>query len=200
VYNRKEALSHICAQTALRRGTLAAMPLSALIRDGGAFILRIEGRLFKNRTAARFARNCPYEKKLEDIGGCYDALDRYLSYARPAMGTAGNPNFFVTSGGIMSGGQIYLDLFDITRRFISEQGREGPNITGLLPFGPSGYRHIVATHWLKKTRDLLIAAEAIHDDPKTVYDHYARYAPEDVRLELQRQWQTLKGETGTAIH
>jgi hypothetical protein len=58
------------------------------------------------------------------------------------MGMTDNPNLFVTSGGAMSGGQIYLDLFDITRRFISEQGREGPNIPGCgrsdhLAFGTS---------------------------------------------------------------
>jgi hypothetical protein len=54
VFHRKEALSHVCAQTALRRGTLAEMPLSALVSDGGVFVLRIEARLFKNRRAARF--------------------------------------------------------------------------------------------------------------------------------------------------
>jgi hypothetical protein len=200
VYQRKEALSHVCAQTALRRGTLAKMPLKALVREKGVFLLRIEGSLFKNRKAARFARNTPYEKVIQDIAGCYEALDRYIGDARPAMGMADHPKLFVTAAGGMTGSQIYCDVFDVTRRFLSEQGREGPNMPGLLPFGPSGYRHILATHWLKETRDLLLAAEAIHDDPKTVYDHYARYAPEDLRAELARQWQTLRASGGSAAH
>ena len=200
VFQRKEALSHVCAQTALRRGTLADMPLHALIRENGVFIIRIEGRLFKNRKAARFAYNKPYEKVLEDLAGCYEALDRYVTYARPAMEMADHPNLFVSTGGGMTAGQIYGDVADVTRRFLSERGREGPNMPGLLPFGPSGYRHVLATHWLKETRDLLVAAEAIHDDPKTVYDHYARYAPEDLRAELTRQWQGLRGAHGSAVH
>jgi hypothetical protein len=36
-------------------------------------------------------------------------------------------------------------------------------------------------------------AEAIRDDPKTVFDHYAWYAPEDLREVLEREWVTLCG-------
>jgi hypothetical protein len=197
VFSRKEALSHVCAQTAGRRGMLAVLPFSSLIRSGGEFRLVVSGELFKNRNAERFARGKAYEKRLEDMGGCYEALDQYLDYARPAVGMADHPNLFVTKGGAISDTQIYNDVAEMTRRFLSEDGDEGHNIPGLLAFGPGGYRHILATHMLKATRDLLVAAEAIHDDPKTVFEHYARYAPEDLRAELERQWLTLRGKNPT---
>jgi hypothetical protein len=197
VFSRKEALSHICAQTAGRTGMLSVLPSSSLIRSGGDFHLVVDGKHFKNRNAERFARGKVYEKKLQDMNGCYDALEHYLNYARPAVGMADHPNLFVTTGGAISNTQIYNDVAEMTRRFLSGEGDEGHNIPGLLAFGPGGYRHIVATHMLKATRDLLVAAEAIHDDPKTVFEHYARYAPEDLRVELERQWLTLRGRSAT---
>jgi hypothetical protein len=199
IFSRKEALSHVCAQTAGRRGMLSNLPSSSLIRSGGEFHLVVSGELFKNRSAERFARGKVYEKKLEDMGGCYEALEHYLDYARPAVGMADHPNLFVTAGGAISDTQVYNDVAEMTRRFLSEDGEEGHNIPGLLAFGPGGYRHIVATHMLKATRDLLVAAEAIHDDPKTVFEHYARYAPEDLRADLERQWLTLRGK-GPTMH
>jgi hypothetical protein len=197
VFSRKEALSHICAQTAARTGMLSVLPFSSLIRSGGKFHLVVDGFHFKNRKAQRFAQGKVYEKKLEDMNGCYGALEHYCDYARPAFGMADHPNLFVTEGGAMSDKQIYSDVAMMTRRFLSEDGDEGHNIAGLLAFGPGGYRHVVATHMLKATRNLLVAAEAIHDDPKTVFEHYARYAPEDLRAELERQWLTLRGKIAT---
>jgi hypothetical protein len=197
VLSRKEALSHICAQTAARCGTLAALPACSLIRSGGKFRLVVNGSLFKNRKAERFARGKVYEKELENLAGCYEALEHYIDYGRRAVGMADHPKLFVTKGGAMSEAQVYNDVFGMTRRFLSEQGQEGRNLPGLLPFGPGGYRHIVATHMLKTTRNLLVAAEAIHDDPKTVFEHYARYAPEDLRVDLELQWRTLRGEEMT---
>ena len=61
----------------------------------------------------------------------------------------------------------------MTRRFLAEDGHGPHCMADVIAFGPQGFRHILATYFLKVMQDLRLAAEAIVDDPKTVYDHYA---------------------------
>lgn len=51
------------------------------------------------------------------------------------------------------------------------------------PFGPHAFRDIVATHVIKTTGSIALAANILLDSEDVVREHYARFLPED-RLKL----------------
>jgi hypothetical protein len=195
---RRESLVHICTQKGLRRGTLRALTCGKgghLRFERGTLKLRVEAEHFKNRNADRFKNGKMYEEDLEDIHGCYDTFDRYLYLRRTIIVPGSSDGYLFVARGSdrpMILNVLTDDVRWMTKRFLAEDG-SGPHcMPDVVAFGPQGYRLILVTYFLKTMKDLLYAAEAVVDDPKTVYDHYARYTPTDIKRRLKEQWLKIK--------
>lgn len=189
---RDEAIAHISVQKGLRRKTLCALTCGkggSLRRENGDIILEIKSEEFKNRKAKRFEGGF-YREKLQDVEDCYETIDRWL-HARRTLFVPGESDgyLFVTRAGNRK--MIAAVLADRLRQLTGEylcKAEFGPDFEKIIPFGPHGSRHVLATYFLKRFRDLRYAAEAIDDDVKTVRDYYARYVASDLKQELEEQW------------
>ena len=63
--------------------------------------------------------------------------------------------------------------------YLSEHAVKGIQIPGVRPFGAHAFRDIVATHIIKTTGSIEMAANILLDDVATVEKHYARFLPEN---------------------
>lgn len=75
-----------------------------------------------------------------------------------------------------------------TREYLSERSLRGCGIAGVLPFSIHAFRDILATHVIKTTGSIELAADLLLDSPEIVAKHYARFLPED---RLKRVFQEL---------
>jgi hypothetical protein len=195
---RCEALAHICSQRALRAGTLVQLTCGAggdLGWQSGQLVLSIKKKKFKNSNSKRFEDE-DYRKVLRDIHGCYDTLDRWL-HARRTLIVPGEADgfLFVTRGGNkpMSEALLANTLRALHAEFLC-RAEFGADFDQIVPFGPHGYRHIVATYFLKMVQNPWAAAESIDDEAKTIMDHYTRYLASDVRALVESTWQAIASE------
>ena len=83
-----------------------------------------------------------------------------------------------------------------TREYLSEQSLRGCGIAGVLPFSIHAFRDVLATHVIKATGSIELAADLLLDSPEIVAAHYARFLPKD-RLERVYQHLTIFDEEGS---
>lgn len=121
---------------------------------------------------------------LPDENDLYHYIEKYLSFSRPLIMGSSDPvtAFFVRRGRI--GGVPFTTsrLFNTWRSIIARHGVHNPwtgrgVVHGLLPHGPHAVRAVIATHFLKITGSVELAAQAIGDRVEMVERHYGRYSP-----------------------
>lgn len=83
-----------------------------------------------------------------------------------------------------------------TREYLSEQSLRGCGVAGVLPFAIHAFRDILATHVIKVTGSIDLAADLLLDSPGIVAQHYARFLPKD-RLQRVYQQLTIFDEEGS---
>lgn len=141
---------------------------------------------FKNYKSEYFSGGRPYEHTLSNEDGLYDLLDKYISQSRPYLLYGRDTDaFFVTSHDTdFDGVALNFVYRRITRYYFVKDDRENlEGIDNLMSHGPHAVRHIIATHIMKTTGNLHLAAWAIQDSVRTIERHYARFFPRDkVRL------------------
>jgi len=110
------------------------------------------------------ARNKDYDQAVDE--SVWPFTEGYLKTHRAALGASNTDLVFVSTdapnrpwaAGL--GRRVQL----LTRRYV-------PGCPGA---GPHAFRHIVATSIImKNSRDYLLAADSLHDDPETMRKHYA---------------------------
>ena len=152
--------------------------------------IRIAPGKFKNYFSSFFQGGRPYEITLKDEEDLYEKLQRYVDYARPYMLRERKTKaFFVTQFGSDVTADEFRDIYRrITRYYFverpalatdGEEDAERMGIPGMMIHGPHAVRHIIATHIVKSTGSLHMAAWAIQDTYQTVAKHYARFFPSD---------------------
>lgn len=151
-----------------------------------AWELFIPSSAFKNANSSYFGSK-PYQLRLPDLGGLYEAIERY-TFARSRLlhGAADPQTFFVKTVKKTSANAAYdqTTFYEAWRLTIQRYGIYNPYtgrgaIDGLLPHGPHNIRDVLATHILKKTGSYEQASYAIQDTPEMVAKHYGRFLPQD---------------------
>ena len=152
--------------------------------------IRIAPEKFKNYFSSFFQGGAHYEITLKNEDDLYARLERYVQFARPYLLRGRTTKaFFVTQFGTDVASDEIRDIYRrITRYYFVERpvlsnddedvvDRMG--IPGMMIHGPHAVRHIIATHIVKSTGSLHMAAWAIQDTYQTVAKHYARFFPRD---------------------
>lgn len=151
-----------------------------------AWELFIPSSAFKNANSSYFGSR-PYQLRLHDLGGLYEAIERYIFARSRLLHDATDPQtFFVKTVKKTSADAAYdqTTFYEAWRLTIQRYGIYNPYtgrgaIEGLLPHGPHNVRDVLATHILKKTGSYEQASYAIQDTPEMVAKHYGRFLPQD---------------------
>jgi integrase/transcriptional regulator with XRE-family HTH domain len=109
-------------------------------------------------------------------------LEFYLEHVRPIIAGQGDL-LFPTKHGTSMRGVLHCQVTTWTREYLSQYSSRRLGIEGVHPFGPHAFRDIVATHVIKTTGSIALAANILLDSEDVVREHYARFLPED-RLKL----------------
>lgn len=103
-------------------------------------------------------------------------LESYLTHGRDILSKPGidtQDRVFITSkGGPYTSMTLSALFWSLTGTFLDE-------IPGIDAFRSHAWRHIVATGYLKLTRDFVTLALILHDRLETVLKHYAHMVPQD---------------------
>lgn len=121
--------------------------------------------------------------ELEPLGRLVPLLERYLELARPIIVGEGSFLFPTREGKPLTSPLVYLHVKAWTQQYLSQYSSRKLGIKGVFPFGPHAFRDIVATHIIKTTGLIALAANILLDSEELVLKHYARFLPED-RLKL----------------
>lgn len=153
-----------------------------MVEGSVRWTVKIPASEFKNWYSPYFSEGQPYEKVLGDQHGLYDLLEEYVTKARVYMLKGRKSDyFFISSAGRdmdeHSLGHNYSRLTSI--HFIQNDETGSDGVPGAMPHGMHAVRNVIATHVVKVTGDLDLAAWAIQDSYSTVRKHYARFIPRD---------------------
>lgn len=145
---------------------------------------------FKNvRNEAVFPPNAPSKElvltfdQVPALRQLIPLLEFYLEHARPILAGNGLLLFPKKEGKAMTALDLFARVQDWTHEYLSQHSSRGRGIKGVHAFGPHAFRDILATHIIKTTGSLTLAANILLDSEETVKRHYARFLPED-RLKL----------------
>ncbi len=163
-------------------------------RDGTlTWQIRIAADRFKNYYSSYFQGGNPYEYTLRDEDDLYDRLETYVTQSRPYMlagrkskkfFVAHKMNDFNTMGLSENYHRITQYYFLKNPELVSKDPSLNPGEAEeveppLMVHGPHAVRHVIATHIVKTTGNLSLAAWAIQDSVKTIEKYYARFFPRD---------------------
>ena len=187
---RNYIIVRLCSATALRSKNLRELTYRTnntghLRREGAHWVIEIPYRRFKNWRSSFFGfkrQKENYRKILVDEDGLYDCLEEYLTVHRPTLlkTTKSEILFVASSENPMFGvSHFYTNFQRLTMIYLAENPYLGRGIKGVKPFGPHGVRDITATHIVKETGSLELAASSIQDAVRTVRAHYIRFLPKD---------------------
>lgn len=122
-------------------------------------------------------------------------LEFYLEKVRPIIANQGDFLFPTKNGECMSPVLLYSQIKMWTWKYLSQSSPRRLGIEGVRPFGPHAFRDIVATHIIKTTGSIALAANILLDSEEVVRKHYARFLPEDrVGLALKGMASAFKPE------
>lgn len=110
-------------------------------------------------------------------------LEFYLTHVFPIIAGEGGFLFPTRDGGPLSRNHFYSRVTTWTRKYLSQDSTRPTAIKGVFQFGPHAFRDILATHIIKTTGNISLAANILLDSEEIVRKHYARFFPED-RLKL----------------
>lgn len=190
VHNRRKVQTMILVQTGLRTGTMLMTiggrnpELRKVEGDDGVITweIEIQPERFKNFDSPYFSEGRPYRTTLEDEDGLYALLDEYIGYSRTYLlrGRKSDALFVNKDGGDMDENRMRAEYHIITRQFFVRNELTGTGaVKGAVVHGMHVVRHVIATHIVKVTGDIRLAAHAIQDTPRTAERHYARFWPDD---------------------
>ncbi len=202
VHIRRCIQALILVQTGLRTGTLLMSvsdqepgrpqktasgkepELFRTLDDDGnvAWQINIPSVRFKNFDSPYFEDERPYVFTLEDEDGLYELLDHYVRKSRIYMlrGRQSDALFVNSTGTDMNEDAMRREYHMITRLYFVRNEQTGAGaVEGAVAHGMHAVRHVIATHIVRVTGDLRLAAYAIQDTLKTAEKHYARFWPKD---------------------
>jgi len=157
-------------------------------RQDGSWWLDIPKEYFKNQKGA--AKDMDYIVKV--AGHLWPLIEEYIDKYRPLIAQTESDVFFVRSSkgqgkpcDVLSTMAIYDALRSYTAKYCPINMSEG--------FGPHGYRHIVATDYLKShPYGVDVAAAVLHDKPETVRKEYAHLLNYDLYRHFNRHNMTSR--------
>ena len=117
--------------------------------------------------------------KLQPLKQLIPLLEFYLEKIHPVIVGEGNFLFPTRGGEAVPGSYIYARVKIWTREYLSQHSTRQTGIKGVFSFGPHAFRDIVATHIIKTTGSISLAANILLDSEEMVRQHYARFLPED---------------------
>jgi hypothetical protein len=171
-----------------------------LRRDDRGWYLDIPKAFFKNEKGK--ALEADFYRRLPDQAGLYRNLDRYLRSARYVLTDGmktrllfiyGRKNLELDGSNRAAPGKRTTRFYEnalavrvraFTKRHLAWNEATGTGIKGIVEFGPTAFRHILATAILKSTGSFTIAADAIADSEQTARKYYTRFEPSDRREDL----------------
>lgn len=183
----------IVVRTALRRKNISNLTFTEdqkgmMRRTGDCWMIEIPARDFKNRESPFFgmkgAGNREKTAFMFSFRPCdNEILDEYVNTSRPVLlknATSQLNAYFVSRyGAKLEAEQLTSDFYRATWNHLVYHQSTGTGIPGVECFGVHAVRDIVATHILKTTGDVAMAADALQDTPQTVMGHYARFLTRD---------------------
>lgn len=122
---------------------------------------------------------CLTFNELELLQPLVPVLEHYLKEIRPIIAGEGHFLFPTFHGTAMSGHSLYAQFSAWTEKYLSQYSSKPTAIKGVLSFGPHAMRDILATHIIKTTGDISLAANILLDSEEMVRKHYARFLPKD---------------------
>jgi len=171
-----------------------------LRRDARGWYLEISKVHFKNEKGN--ALEADFHRRLVDKNGLYRNLERYLRSARHLL-TEGmktrllfiyaRKNLEIDGSNRKVPGRRTTRFYEnglagrirtATNRHLAWDEAAGTGIKGIFGFGPTAFRHILATAVLKLTGSFVLAADAIADSEQTARKYYTRFKPSDRRESL----------------
>jgi len=199
IRNRANILIEICLQYAPRNRSLRSITTDCFARRPGYF--EIDAEYFKMPDAMV---NGVFSRPVIDRRGLHERLERYIYRDRgeinenylaarpetpddPRRGSAGGERykrdlerwnaFWAVGTGRLSFEDDVNGMAGLFRNATVPALRRHPTkaIRDIRHFAPHAVRYIVATHWLKKTGNIEIAAQAIHASPATTARFYVEY-------------------------
>jgi hypothetical protein len=183
----------IVVRTALRRKNIGNLTFtedhkSMMRRTDECWTMEIPSRDFKNRESPFFgvkgAGNREKTAFIFSFRPCdNEILDEYVNTSRPILlknaKSQTNAYFVSKNGKKLDAEQLTSDFYRATWSHLVYHKSTGTGIPGVECFGVHAVRDIVATHILKTTGDVALAADALQDTPQTVLAHYARFLTRD---------------------
>ena len=171
-----------------------------LRKEGGCYVIEIPAEQFKNAESSFFRRGQkrrinriagvkapPYRKVLPEH--LTPLFDQYLkpdtgarAILRALRGTldAGENAVWVKrSGRPARRSTVSAVCYGLTKRYLAYNEATGTGIPGVEPFSAHAVRHITATHLLKVTGSVGVAAAHLQDTDEVVATTYAQFLPED---------------------
>lgn len=108
-------------------------------------------------------------------------IDEYVLTCRPfLLDEKQHDGLWVTkTGGKVGPNWLSAQFSDFTWAYLVYHEVTKTGIPNVEIFGPHAVRHIAATHILKQTGDVNLAADALQDSPVTIEMNYARFLPSD---------------------
>lgn len=183
----------IAVRTALRRKNISNLTFtedhkSMMRRTKTCWTMEISAREFKNKESPFFgvkgAGNREKTAFMFSFRPCdNEILDEYVNTSRPILlrnAKSQTDAYFISKNGKkLDAEQITSDFYRATWNHLVFHKSTGTGIPGVECFGVHAVRDIVATHILKTTGDVALAADALQDTPQTVLAHYARFLTRD---------------------
>lgn len=183
----------IVVRTALRRKNISNLTFTddhkgMMRRSGKCWTIEIPARDFKNKESSFFGmKGAGNREKTAFIltfrPGDTEILDEYVNTSRPILlknaKSKTNAYFVSKNGTKLEADQLTADFYRATWNHLVYHKSTGTGIPGVECFGVHAVRDIVATHILKTTGDVAMAADALQDTPQTVMAHYARFLTRD---------------------
>lgn len=180
---RSLVLALIVVRTGLRRSNLGALTYRAdnrgkLTSEGGIWKIEITASEFKNMDSSFFGnRSANYVCYMEP--GDSIIIDEYISVSRKLLAPNSDWLFVSKTGARRTDDLLYQDMMELTWRYLVYHESTGTGIPGVERFGLHAVRDIIATHILKVTGDVGLAADALQDTQEMIMKHYAHYLPDD---------------------
>ena len=205
-HSRDCVMALIEVQTALRAKNMVLRisgPNRTLFKvetedDGEVWRILIPASQFKNWNSPYFADDKPYQFDLADEDDLYKRLEQYLDKGRRYLlaGRSSDALFINNDGKEMKANHISDAWRRMVQLYFVHNTRTGRGaVKGAMPHGIHSVRHVSATHIVRVTGDLFLAAYSIQDDIKTAIRYYARFIPEEkARMAAEVLAAARKGE------
>lgn len=205
---RRHVLCHLLAIFPIRSKNLWNLTCDLYIPDhshlrrdaAGRWYLRLHTKELKNGRVSKRFRGVEFiEFKLSEYPAFHSFLEVFETYImvyRPLL-TSTSSVFADPQAGQEVRNQIALMVKKWTGQFLSTHSKYQSRVPGVQPFGPHGFRHIVATHAVRVNHSYVLAASLLLDSEEMVRRHYVHVEAQDILDRDFALW-SQEHETSTA--